>query len=299
MGRVRLRAAGLLVRRHPRPLLQGNDPRAGVRDQGARVPRAGPVEADGRVPVAVQRARRDRPALAPRRGPTDLRAGAEDQDERRPPAAAAARTAHVQRRLVAPQVRRPPVPRPGAGVRCERSPARRQRRRARGLPLRRRPVGDAARLAAGGAQGPGRRRALLCAGGQEERVVVRPLPGHAQPGLSRHRPRGALDDCCGAGHRGPGRHVRGPCGDDVLLLELRRPNVVRLRGLAELERRSVSRVGQRPVRHDLALPPVGPVRRFGDTAQARPRRSRPVDRRDHADRPVRPRPERDRGRLTG
>ena len=68
----------------------------------------------------------------------------------------------------------------------------------------------------------------------------------------------------------------GPRGDDVLLLELRRPNVVRLRGLAELERRSVSRVGQRPVRHDLAVPPVGPVRRFGDTAQARPRRARPA-----------------------
>ena len=58
----------------------------------------------------------------------------------------------------------------------------------------------------------------------------------------------------------------GPRGDDVLLLELRRPHVVRLRGLAELERRSVSRVGQRPVRHDLALPPVGPVRRSGVTA---------------------------------
>ncbi len=216
-----------------------------------------------------------------------------------PAATAAARTAHVQRRLVAPQVRRPPVPRPGAGVRRERSPARGQRRRARGLPLRRRPVGDAARLAAGGAQGPGRRRALLRAGGQEERVVVRPLPGHAEPGLSRHRPRGALDDRCGAGHRGPGRHVRRACGDDVLLLELRRPHLVRLRGLAELERRSVSRVRQRPVRHDLAVPPVGPVRRSGDAAEARARRARPADRRDDADRPVRPRPERDRGRLAG
>ena len=279
---------------------KGTTHRAGVRHEGARVPRAGTVAADGLVPVAVQRARRDRPALAPRRGPADLRAGAEDQDERLPPAPAAARTAHVQRRLVAAQVRRPSVPRPGAGLRRERSAARGQRRRARGVPLRRRPVGDAARLGAGGAQGAGGRRALLRARGEEERVVVRPLPGYAEPGLSRHRPRGAVDDRGGAGHRGSGRPLRRDAWRRRTSSRAREaaPRLRPRSGRAH-RRRSVSRVRQRPVRHDLAVSPVGPVRRSRVAAEARSPRARAADRRDDADRPVRPRPERDRDRLAG
>ena len=208
-------------------------------------------------------------------------------------------TAHVQRRLVAPQVRRPSVPRPGAGVRRERRPARGQRRRARGVPLRRRPVGDAARLAARGAQGAGGRGALVRARGQEERVVVRPLPGHAQPGLSRHRPRGAVDDRCGAGHRGPGRPVR----------------------RAAWRRRTSSRAPEAAPRPPPRSGRARAVLRISCPSTTRTTRSRPTtggarssfprhgsgassaradhDRRDDADRPVRPCPERDRGRLAG
>ncbi len=94
-----------------------------------------------------------------------------------------------------------PVPRAAPRVRGQRLSARGQLRRARGVPLRRRAVGDAEHLASGGAEGTGRRGTLLRARGSQDRFLVRPLSRHSEPGLPRHRPREALDDGSGAGDR--------------------------------------------------------------------------------------------------
>ena len=103
---------------------------------------------------------------------------------------------------------------------------------ARGVPLRRRPVGDAVHVAPGGAEGTGRRCALLRARGPQDRIVVRPVPRHAEPGLPRHRRRESLDDRCRTGHRGPGRPLRRPTRHDLFLLVLRRADGIGERGLA-------------------------------------------------------------------
>ena len=97
------------------------------------------------------------------------------------------------------------------------------------LPLWRRPVRDAEGLAARGAQGAGRRCALVRARRSEDRLLVRSLPGHAEPGLSRDRARGAHDDRRGQRNRGRGRSLPWRSGHDVFLLELGRPHRSRRR----------------------------------------------------------------------
>ena len=68
-----------------------------------------------------------------------------------------------------------------------------QRRRARGVPARRRPRRDAEGLAARGAQGAGGRRAHLCRGASREGEGLRPLLRLAEPGVLRRRARRARD----------------------------------------------------------------------------------------------------------
>ena len=58
--------------------------------------------------------------------------------------------------------------------------------RARAVPRRRRPSGDAERLARRGAEGAGRRRPLVCARAPPRRQGLRPLRRRPQPGLRRH-----------------------------------------------------------------------------------------------------------------
>ena len=95
---------------------------------------------------------------------------------------------------------------------ARRSTPGREQRRARGVPLRRRPVGGAQGLVAGGAQGAGGRGTLVRARRPQDGILVRPLPGHAEPGVSGDRARGTVDDRGRAGHRRRGRPVRGPPG---------------------------------------------------------------------------------------
>ena len=70
--------------------------------------------------------------------------------------------------------------------------------------------------------------------------------------------REALDDGGGAGDRRRGRPLRGPCRDDVLLLELGRAHGGRERRLAGAAG-AVPRLRRRPVRHDLSVSPLGAV----------------------------------------
>ena len=101
---------------------------------------------------------------------------------------------------------------------------------------------------------------------------LRPVRRHALAGLPRRLGRDAQHRRRRAGHRRPGRHLRRPAGDHVLLLDLGR----RDRGRRELVRRlaaqAVAEGRRRPVRQRLAQAPLGPVplhRRPGP-AQAAP-----------------------------
>ena len=88
---------------------------------------------------------------------------------------------------------------------------------------------------------------------------LRPVRRHALAGLSRRRGRDAEHRRRRRGHQGPGRHLRRPAGDHLLLLDLGR----RDRGRRELVRRlaaqAVAEGGRRPVRQRLAQAPLGPV----------------------------------------
>src|SRR5919201_1889613 len=96
------------------------------------------------------------------------------------------------------------------------------------------------------------------------------------------------------GHGRPGRAVRGPHREDVLLLHVGRPDDVRGGRLGHAD--PVSRLGARPVRHALALPRLGAVRLHGDEARESAPRAGPPPRRADADERFRPRGERDGGR---
>ena len=274
MGRLRLCAARRLVPGHPRALLPRHHSGPGAYQQGARLPRRRTRAAEPGLERALHGPRRDRPDLAHRRRHADLWAQAEDQDHRRAAAAAASGAADVHPRRVAASLRLDRVPRPAAGVACERPASGDQPGRPRGVSLRRRAVGDAEGLAARSAQGAGRRRALVRARGPQDRILVRPLPGHAQPGLPRDRPRGAFRDGGSPGHRGPSRALRWESGDDVLLLELGRSHRVCSRGVPQRSRHPVPGLGQRSVRHDFAAPSLGAIRRLGPAPAPDARRAR-------------------------
>ena len=111
------------------------------------------------------------------------------------------------------------------------------------------------------AQGAGGRGALVCARRPQDGILVRPLPGHSEPGVPGDRARVTVDDRGRTGHRRGGRPLPGPPGDDVLLLQLRRPHGVSAGDLADLAADAVPGVGRRPLRHALAASPVGPLRR--------------------------------------
>ena len=70
----------------------------------------------------------------------------------------------------------------------------REHRAARAVPVRRRPVRDAEDVAPAGAEGAGRRRALVRARACGRRRAVRRLPRHAQPGVRRRERGEAVDD---------------------------------------------------------------------------------------------------------
>ena len=99
-----------------------------------------------------------------------------------------------------------------------------QRRRARGVPARRRSRRDAEGLAARGAQGAGGRRAHVCRRAPREREGLRPLLRLAQPGVLRRRLGGSRTDARGHRDEGRDRHLRRRAGADALLLLERRPN---------------------------------------------------------------------------
>ena len=165
----------------------------GVRHEGARVPRAGTVAADGLVPTPFTCATGSASSGTSLRA-ADLRARSEDQDDRRP---AAQQLPHRSRST--PARRRSGSATARTAARC-RSPLRTGRcaRSTRvGLEAYLYGVVPSEMPATGCPRRSRRRRsprARTRSRVQEERLVVRPLPGHAEPGLSRHRPRGAVDD---------------------------------------------------------------------------------------------------------
>ena len=233
-------------------------------------------------------------------GPQTFGPGLRIKTTRRPAAAAAARPAHV-----------PPGSSP---LRFGDRPYRGQVqvsvangalravnvRRARGLPLRRRPVGDAARLAAGGAQGPGRRGALLRARGQ----------ARAGPGSTSTRTRGARSISASPTRR-PRRPL--PCRTTAGQVVIYAGRVATTYFFSSSGGRTSSASEVWPgstgapylVSVNDPYDTISPYHRWGPFVVPAPRLRRVLGVRGrltdvtHADRPVRPRPERDRGRLTG
>src|SRR5205814_10213121 len=119
-----------------------------------------------------------------------------------------------------------------------------------------------------GAEGPGRRRALVRAFAPACGWRLRSVSGYARPGLPRDSARGAVDERRGGRNRRPGRLLQGQGGEHVLLLDLRRPDGFGPGPVPELARDSVSRLRPRSLRLDLAVPRLGPISVHG--AQARP-----------------------------
>ena len=112
----------------------------------------------------------------------------------------------------------------GPGLEQPRHAERDQRRRHRELPARGRRQGVAELVAARGAEGPGRRRALVRAHHRGRRQRLRRLRRHPQPGLRRRRGRDRPHRPGRRGDREPGRPLSGQGRRDLLLLDLRRPH---------------------------------------------------------------------------
>ena len=102
------------------------------------------------------------------------------------------------------------------------------------------------RLARRGAEGAGRRRALVRARRPRGRQDLRPLRGRAQPGL--RRPRSRSRDERGRGRQRARRPLRGQGRDDLLLLLLRRPHRRGGRRLRQAGARTSSRWRTRTTR---------------------------------------------------
>ena len=134
----------------------------------------------------------------------------------------------------------------------------RQQAPARPLPARRRAVGDAGRLAPGGAARAGGRRALVRAGDAEAGHALRPLRRHPQPGLRRRRGRGGDDEPRDRLDRRSRPPLERAGRDDLLPLDLGREDRCGRRGLAATRRPVpylVSVAG--PVRRPLEASPLG------------------------------------------
>ena len=175
-------------------------------------------------------------------------------------------------------LRRARVPRDAGPPQSGRRRVRRQRRSARHVPPRRRPVRVAVALAPRSAGGTGGRRPLLRRLGAAAELVVRPGADHRRPGLRRRlgreaelRPRRVRD-------ARPGPHLGRPGRADVLLLELRRSHRSCAGRVARHGADPVPALGAGSLRHLFAAPRLGPLQLSAATAclAARPRRPRRV-----------------------
>ncbi len=191
-------------------------------------------------------------------GPYSFGARPEGQGRLGPAGEGARRPARLPARLDAAQVRRQAVPRAVPGQREQDVAAARQLGRARAVSLRGRAARGSVPLAGRGAEGAGRRRALVCARGAQERRVRR-LRRHAQPGVRGHRRREADDERRRRRDRRPGAALRGQGRDHVLLLDLRRTHGVDRRRLGARGAGPLPRRRARPVRHRVAAPHLGAV----------------------------------------
>ncbi len=139
-----------------------------------------------------------------------------------------------------------------------RSPPGHQRALARQLRPRGRDRRDAARVAARGARGPGRRREVVRSG--HARLREDPLHRRAQPGLRRRQRRVAAGHPGGGGNEEPGADVPGPGGDDVLLVLVRRAHDGDHRPRPGLEAGAVPDLEAGSVRLGVAVAQLGPGR---------------------------------------
>ena len=258
MGRVRLRAARHGVRPDPRALLPLDDARQGARCAGSRAARRRQEGAGDCVGLAVLGSGRVGNRLPARAGPLLVRRRAEGQGRRDQACEGAHRSFRLPPRHDAAQVRGQGVPRSAPGQRDQDLAAARQLGRARAVSVRRRPTRGSVLVACGGVESAGSRRALVCARSAEDRRV-RPLRGHAQPGVRGRRRREADDERSGRRHRRPGAAVRRQGGDHVLLLDLGRSHGVDRRRLGARRAGSLPRRRSGPVRHRVAAPHLGAV----------------------------------------
>ena len=156
---------------------------------------------------------------------------------------------------------RPALPRPDRSLGDGPEAGRGQRPRPRGLPPGRRRAGDAERVAGRGAEGTGRRRALLRARAPAERKGLRPLCRRAQPGLRRDRGRERSYDGRGPGHKGASAALGGQADRRALPLDLGRHDARRGGGLRHA--RALPRRGRRPAQRALSGPSLGAGRGGG------------------------------------
>ena len=106
-----------------------------------------------------------------------------------------------------------------------------------------------------GAEGAGDRRPhVRDHDGQERRL--RPLRRHALAGLQGRRDRDGVDQRRGRRDARPDRHLPGPAGRDLLLLDLGRAHRVGREHVAGPRAEAVAEVGRGRVRQRLAAPPV-------------------------------------------
>src|SRR5215213_2112251 len=246
--RPRLRAGGLGLPADPRPLLSPDEAAARPGEAGARAPRRREEVRADRLLEAVQGRRR------PRQG---AEAEGRRAERRRQEARAASLAAAVRARRGAAPPRRTGVPWSPARPPARTEPHDREQGPARPLPARCRPVGDAGRLAAGGTPRPGRGRALVRARDAEARDALRPLRGHPQPGLRRDRSGVADNEPSDRLDRGQGALLERARRNDLLPLDLGRPDRLDRGGLASCDPGAVSRLGRGSLRHALEAPPLG------------------------------------------
>ena len=231
-------------------------PVAGRRRAGP--PRRGQGKRDRPILGAVPRARRLREDVRPagRRRPARAEAAGRDQrdaDRARGPDPLPA--GHGAARA------RPALPRPDRSLGEGPEAGRGQRPRSRGLPAGCRRAGDAERVAGRGAEGTGRRRALLRARAPAEREGLRPLRRRAQPGLRRDRGRECSYDGRGPGHKGASAALGGQADRRALPLDLGRHDARRGGGLRHA--RALPRRGRRPSQRALSCPSLGAGRGGG------------------------------------
>ena len=256
----------------PRPLLPGHHARAHDRRVGARPPDGGPKRAHGRLRRGLLGHGRGRAEVRAAARLGQPRDGARDHGEGRAQATCEPRPLRARRQGA--RARRPRLPgRAGRALRG-RLALRRQRRRPRGVPLRRRPGRDASELAHGGAEGPGGRGTLVRRRLAPDERELRPLLRHAEPGLRRHRIRGDANERRGRRDGRRGGHASRPSRLHLLPLHLGRTDG-RDPGRLERRARPVPRGGRRPARRPLALPPLGPLPLHRRRPRVAPRLARP------------------------